>query len=155
MSSCPLSQTACGFMKYVIRACVVFCLNVRSTVESTAAMMPCCVRNLDVKLPFVYTCCFWMLNIAVIAYFGWAFCKCWLVCWVSCLQAPVAVYTAGKTSSGPGLTGSMLKKPNGQFYLEVIRSACMTASCVTTHLECSFMMSLNPSVISEMHSRQS
>ncbi|KAL0040175.1 hypothetical protein WJX79_009803 [Trebouxia sp. C0005] len=41
-------------------------------------------------------------------------------------MAPVAVYTAGKTSSGPGLTGSMLRKPNGQFYLEA--GAMVTAS---------------------------
>ncbi|DBA83060.1 TPA: hypothetical protein ACH3X1_006831 [Trebouxia sp. C0004] len=41
-------------------------------------------------------------------------------------MAPVAAYTAGKTSSGPGLTGSLLKKPNGQFYLEA--GAMVTAS---------------------------
>jgi len=68
------------------------------------------------------------------------------------LQAPVAVYTAGKTSSGPGLTGSMLKKPNGQFYLEVTRSACMTACCAITHLACSFIKRINPSVMSQLKS---
>ena len=85
-----------------------------------------------------------MPNIAVIAccYLGTLRLLADLVWWHA-LQAPVAVYTAGKTSSGPGLTGSMLKKPNGQFYLEVTMSACMTACCVTTHLERSFIKNLS------------
>lgn len=37
----------------------------------------------------------------------------------ACGQAPVAVYTSGKGSSGTGLTASALKDKSGQFFLEV------------------------------------
>lgn len=37
----------------------------------------------------------------------------------ACVQAPIAVYTSGKGSSGAGLTASALKDKSGQFFLEV------------------------------------
>ncbi len=129
-----LLQTACGFIKHVIRARVVFCLNICSKVESTAGMMPCYNRNLAAKVPLV-----WFCSISgcptqqVLPVLTRQFASIGLLC-STCLQAPVAVCTAGKTSSGPGLTGNMLKKPNGQFYLEVRRTACTTP--------CTFIRSL-------------
>ena len=36
------------------------------------------------------------------------------------MQAPIAVYTSGKGSSAAGLTATVIKDANGEFYLEVL-----------------------------------
>lgn len=43
------------------------------------------------------------------------------------MQAPIAVYTSGKGSSAAGLTASVIKDSNGEFFLEV--SPCLAMCC--------------------------